>query len=104
MYFFYSCLHIGFLFVLGLVIFFFFKQNTAYEMRISDGGSDVCSSDLTVVSVEADVSEGSPVVPSATVVDVVSSSPEDSTSSPSSISPSGMACPPSAAPRASSSL
>src|SRR3546814_5557073 len=26
--------------------FFFFKQNTAYEMRISDGSSDVCSSDL----------------------------------------------------------
>src|SRR3546814_9267841 len=28
--------------------FFFFKQKTAYEMRISDWGSDVCSSDLTV--------------------------------------------------------
>src|SRR3546814_15999443 len=26
--------------------FFFFKQKTAYEMRISDGSSDVCSSDL----------------------------------------------------------
>src|SRR3546814_2136472 len=26
--------------------FFFFKQKTAYEMRISDWGSDVCSSDL----------------------------------------------------------
>src|SRR3546814_4574839 len=26
--------------------FFFFKQNTAYEMRISDWSSDVCSSDL----------------------------------------------------------
>src|SRR3546814_4876519 len=25
---------------------FFFKQKTAYEMRISDWGSDVCSSDL----------------------------------------------------------
>src|SRR3546814_8418250 len=25
---------------------FFFKQKTAYEMRISDGSSDVCSSDL----------------------------------------------------------
>src|SRR3546814_6306666 len=25
---------------------FFFKQNTAYEMRISDWSSDVCSSDL----------------------------------------------------------
>src|SRR3546814_6547654 len=32
---------------LGLVfVFFFFKQKTAYEMRISDWSSDVCSSDL----------------------------------------------------------
>src|SRR3546814_5218774 len=31
----------------GLVCyFFFFKQKTAYEMRISDWSSDVCSSDL----------------------------------------------------------
>src|SRR3546814_6568144 len=29
-----------------VVIFFFFKQETAYEMRISDWSSDVCSSDL----------------------------------------------------------
>src|SRR3546814_20973935 len=28
------------------MIFFFFKQKTAYEMRISDWSSDVCSSDL----------------------------------------------------------
>src|SRR3546814_4820693 len=28
------------------VIVFFFKQKTAYEMRISDWSSDVCSSDL----------------------------------------------------------
>src|SRR3546814_10723573 len=28
------------------VYFFFFKQKTAYEMRISDWSSDVCSSDL----------------------------------------------------------
>src|SRR3546814_3257885 len=27
-------------------VFFFCKQNTAYEMRISDWSSDVCSSDL----------------------------------------------------------
>src|SRR3546814_3012909 len=32
--------------VLDLVIVFFFKQKTAYEMRISDWSSDVCSSDL----------------------------------------------------------
>src|SRR3546814_6193503 len=29
-----------------LLFFFFFKQKTAYEMRISDWSSDVCSSDL----------------------------------------------------------
>src|SRR3546814_5536559 len=29
-----------------LLLFFFFKQKTAYEMRISDWSSDVCSSDL----------------------------------------------------------
>src|SRR3546814_15194626 len=32
--------------MLLLSIFFFFKQKTAYEMRISDWSSDVCSSDL----------------------------------------------------------
>src|SRR3546814_1389834 len=30
--------------------FFFFKQKTAYEMRISDWSSDVCSSDLALIS------------------------------------------------------
>src|SRR3546814_4224542 len=32
--------------VLSICFFFFFKQKTAYEMRISDWSSDVCSSDL----------------------------------------------------------
>src|SRR3546814_4318565 len=31
-------------------LFFFFKQKTAYEMRISDWSSDVCSSDLIAVA------------------------------------------------------
>src|SRR3546814_9360958 len=31
------------------MLFFFFKQKTAYEMRISDWSSDVCSSDLILV-------------------------------------------------------
>src|SRR3546814_15405444 len=31
------------------MFFFFCKQKTAYEMRISDGSSDVCSSDLDAV-------------------------------------------------------
>src|SRR3546814_5034369 len=30
------------------MFFYFFKQKTAYEMRISDWSSDVCSSDLAV--------------------------------------------------------
>src|SRR3546814_3144048 len=45
-----SCVFIG--------SFFFFKQKTAYEMRISDWSSDVCSSDLvarvTVAQAERD--------------------------------------------------
>src|SRR3546814_11895219 len=37
-----------------LLSVFFFKQKTAYEMRISDWSSDVCSSDLaTVVATES---------------------------------------------------
>src|SRR3546814_2289762 len=32
------------------VLFFFFKQKTAYEMRISDWSSDVCSSDLRAMA------------------------------------------------------
>src|SRR3546814_2523731 len=37
--------------VLFLFVFFFFKQKTAYEMRISDWSSDVCSSDLSTWAV-----------------------------------------------------
>src|SRR3546814_5547959 len=33
-------------YIVYFLIFFFFKQKTAYEMRISDWSSDVCSSDL----------------------------------------------------------
>src|SRR3546814_5879120 len=32
-----------------MCLFFFFKQKTAYEMRISDWSSDVCSSDLAAI-------------------------------------------------------
>src|SRR3546814_2568574 len=32
--------------VVFIIVFFFFKQKTAYELRISDWSSDVCSSDL----------------------------------------------------------
>src|SRR3546814_8954345 len=37
-----------------VVFFFFFKQKTAYEMRISDWSSDVCSSDLDVLAMLAE--------------------------------------------------
>src|SRR3546814_5715330 len=33
-------------FIVAVSLLFFFKQKTAYEMRISDWSSDVCSSDL----------------------------------------------------------
>src|SRR3546814_7842269 len=35
--------------MLCVYFFFFFKQKTAYEMRISDWSSDVCSSDLRML-------------------------------------------------------
>src|SRR3546814_6857597 len=37
--------------LVSVFFFFFFKQKTAYEMRISDWSSDVCSSDLDQVLV-----------------------------------------------------
>src|SRR3546814_5782326 len=39
-------LHVIRLFLCSVFLVFFFKQKTAYEMRISDWSSDVCSSDL----------------------------------------------------------
>src|SRR3546814_10269861 len=45
-------------------VFFFFKQKTAYEMRISDWSSDVCSSDLRRVRRAA-----GPEVPIAATID-----------------------------------
>src|SRR3546814_10308806 len=41
-----------------ILSFFFFKQKTAYEMRISDWSSDVCSSDLALFQVESGLVEG----------------------------------------------
>src|SRR3546814_6647524 len=38
------------------VCVFFFKQKTAYEMRISDWSSDVCSSDLVAVGYDGRLS------------------------------------------------
>src|SRR3546814_6352424 len=57
------------------VCFFFFKQKTAYEMRISDWSSDVCSSDLwwSVQKVELQLSGDLGALPQRTrnVVDKV---------------------------------
>src|SRR3546814_15314395 len=55
-------------------LFFFFKQKTAYEMRISDWSSDVCSSDL-----EPDYSQPASA-PSIVPVDVPPSSVDPSAS------------------------
>src|SRR3546814_9836830 len=41
---------------------FFFKQKTAYEMRISDWSSDVCSSDLDVAAASAETSPATQIV------------------------------------------
>src|SRR3546814_19874468 len=37
------------------LLVFFFKQKTAYDMRISDWSSDVCSSDLVRTAISSDV-------------------------------------------------
>src|SRR3546814_9352363 len=42
------------------IVFFFFKQKTAYEMRISDWSSDVCSSDLALDAVTRELDETLP--------------------------------------------
>src|SRR3546814_6547342 len=45
------------------LFFFFFKQKTAYEMRISDWSSDVCSSDLALGRVDVVASAPGKLVP-----------------------------------------
>src|SRR3546814_9235742 len=42
------------------LLVFFFKQKTAYEMRISDWSSDVCSSDLARRTLRASTSREAP--------------------------------------------
>src|SRR3546814_16241215 len=39
---------------MSILCLFFFKQKTAYEMRISDWSSDVCSSDLLEIEIIVD--------------------------------------------------
>src|SRR3546814_2581120 len=43
-------------------LFFFFKQKTAYEMRISDWSSDVCSSDLSTSRADSSTVIGYPLL------------------------------------------
>src|SRR3546814_1973830 len=45
-----------------LLFFFFFKHKTAYEMRISDWSSDVCSSDLIAGRLEQQLPARQPAV------------------------------------------
>src|SRR3546814_2501339 len=51
--------------------FLFFKQKTAYEMRISDWSSDVCSSDL-----RSPVASNLPVLLSCSLIDAESAPPD----------------------------
>src|SRR3546814_8429958 len=46
------------IFVCVRAVFFFFKQKTAYELRISDWSSDVCSSDLVELLQVREISAG----------------------------------------------
>src|SRR3546814_1989108 len=48
-----------------VLLFFFFKQKTAYEMRISDWSSDVCSSDLTLEAQGIDLEPQHKIGPAA---------------------------------------
>src|SRR3546814_6975817 len=50
------------MYVYSFVFLFFFKQKTAYEMRISDWSSDVCSSDLVGQAIRKVAPTGSRVL------------------------------------------
>src|SRR3546814_10667963 len=73
-----------------MILFFLFKQKTAYEMRISDWSSDVCSSDLKAtmefeaidegIIAQILVPEGSDNVKVGTVIAVIAGEGEDASS------------------------
>src|SRR3546814_3259467 len=69
--------------------FFFFKQKTAYEMRISDWSSDVCSSDLAPGGLQptADPNRRLPLRATASI-DAAGADPAARAPSPDAISPS----------------
>src|SRR3546814_1584434 len=56
--------------MLDVVFFFFFKQKTAYELRISDWSSDVCSSDLQITG-QSERSSGAMVKTEAVPCDFI---------------------------------
>src|SRR3546814_9671964 len=57
-------------FVVFLCVFFF-KQKTAYEMRISDWSSDVCSSDLLIIEDRYQIRPPRPFSPGIEVAGIV---------------------------------
>src|SRR3546814_2614589 len=59
------------MYVNGWTVFLFFKQKTAYEMRISDWSSDVCSSDLVLTWFAQFATFGHPVHLSNPLIDDV---------------------------------
>src|SRR3546814_8581798 len=59
------------LMMLFSVLFFFFRQKTAYELRISDWSSDLCSSDLRQVVTNYNA-KGEPIREHREVEDVIS--------------------------------
>src|SRR3546814_9136521 len=56
-------------------VVFFFKQKTAYEMRISDWSSDVCSSDLSAIGLQ--LAEIDPVILALEIMDHVAQDGDD---------------------------
>src|SRR3546814_7137331 len=60
------------------VCFFFFKQKTAYEMRISDWSSDVCSSDLaqTLANFYQSIDHDHEIVPFINKIDLPAAEPD----------------------------
>src|SRR3546814_15608920 len=57
---------------------FFFKQKTAYEMRISDWSSDVCSSDLSLIFADAATGPHSPALASqGRIAAVIAARPQE---------------------------
>src|SRR3546814_8768906 len=53
---------------MSIYVFVFFKQKTAYEMRISDWSSDVCSSDLIPLTKLSTADASAALSPGAAVV------------------------------------